>query len=69
MSEMRQLTDKELDTVCGGHGFSISDSFNWAPQTQSASQVAQAVVAGALIGSGGNATAQNLLSQTQSISF
>jgi hypothetical protein len=68
MSEMRQLTDKELDTVCGGT-FSISDSFNWAPQTQSASQVAQAVVAGAIIGNGGNATAQNLLSQSQSIHF
>jgi hypothetical protein len=68
MSEMREITDKELDAVCGGR-FSISDSFNWVPQTQSASQVAQAIVAGAIIGNGGNATAQNVLSQSQSVSF
>jgi hypothetical protein len=64
MSEMRELTDKELDTVCGGKSY--SDSYNWVTQTLSASQVAQAVVAAALIGVGGNATAANALSQSQS---
>ena len=67
MSEMRELIDTELDAVCGG--YSYSDSFNWVTQTQSASQVAQAVVAGAIIGVGGNATAANALNQSQSSSI
>src|SRR4029077_16696390 len=41
MSEMRQLTDKELDAVCGG-GL-LFDSFNIVVQPQIATQIGVAV--------------------------
>jgi hypothetical protein len=62
MSEMRQLTDNELDTVCGGT-FSISDSFNYVSQTNNATQVGAAVGGSSVTGNGGNATNVQWLKQ------
>ena len=60
MSEMRELTDKELDAVCGG-GF--SDSFNIVVQPQIATQIGVAVGGFSVFGNGGNATVTNWLHQ------
>jgi len=62
MSEMRQLTDNELDTVCGGT-FSFSDSFNHVYQQNNATQVGAAVGGSSVTGNGGNATNVQWLKQ------
>jgi hypothetical protein len=62
MSEVRELTNKELDAVCGGGGFRLSDSFNYVQQQNNATQVAAAVGGPGLFFSG-NATARNWLNQ------
>ena len=62
MSQMRELTDKELDTVCGGGGF-FDHSFNIVVQPEIATQVGVAVGGFSLFGNGGNATVTNWLSQ------
>jgi len=62
MSEMRQLTDNELDTVCGGT-FSFSDSFNYVRQENNATQVGAAVGGSSVTGNGGNATNVQWLKQ------
>jgi hypothetical protein len=62
MTEMREMTDKELDTVCGGR-FSISDSFNYVSQTNNATQVGAAVGGSSVFGNGGNATNTQWLKQ------
>jgi hypothetical protein len=68
MSEMRELSDTELDAVCGG-GFSISDSYNWVKQTQVAYQSGAAVGGNSKWGNGGNATNTQTITQSQSASF
>ena len=60
MSEMRELTDKELDAVCGGGFF---DSLNIVVQPQIATQVGVAVGGFSVFGNGGNATVANVLGQ------
>jgi hypothetical protein len=60
MSEMRELTDKELDTVCGGGFF---DSFNIVVQPQIATQVGVAVGGSSVFGKGGNAAVTQWLNQ------
>jgi len=60
MSEMRELTDKELDTVCGGGFF---DSFNIVVQPQIATQVGVAVGGFSVFGNGGNATVTQWVGQ------
>ena len=60
MSEMRELTDKELDTVCGGGFF---DSFNIVVQPQIATQVGVAVGGLSVFGNGGNAVVAQVLGQ------
>ena len=60
MSEMRELTDKELDAVCGG-GF--SDSFNIVVQPQIATQIGVAVGGFSVFGNGGNAAVAQMLGQ------
>ena len=62
MSEMRELTDKDLDAVCGG-GFSFSDSFNQVVQTNNAYQAGAAVGGSSVGGNGGNATNTQWLKQ------
>jgi hypothetical protein len=62
MSEMRQLTDKELDEVCGGT-FSISDSFNIVVQPQIATQIGVAVGGSSVFGNGGSAFVGEVLGQ------
>jgi len=61
MSEMRQLTDKELDAVCGG-GL-LFDSFNIVVQPQIATQVGVAVGGFSVFGNGGNAVVAQVLGQ------
>ena len=58
MSQMRELTDKELDAVCGG-GFSV----NIVVQPQIATQVGVAIGGFSVFGNGGNATVTNWLHQ------
>ena len=58
MSEMRELTDKELDAVCGG-GFSV----NIVVQPQIATQIGVAVGGFSVFGSGGNAVVAQTLGQ------
>ena len=60
MSEMRELTDKELDAVCGGGVF---DSFNIVVQPQIATQVGVAVGGFSVFGNGGSANLTQLLAQ------
>jgi len=60
MSEMRQLTDKELDTVCGGGFF---DSFNIVVQPQIATQIGVAVGGSSVFGNGGSAVVAQVLGQ------
>jgi len=61
MSEMRELTDKELDAVCGG-GL-LFDSFNIVVQPQIATQVGVAVGGFSVFGNGGNATVTQWVGQ------
>ena len=61
MSEMRELTDTELDAVCGG-GF-FDHSFNIVVQPQIATQVGVAIGGFSVFGNGGNATVTNWLHQ------
>jgi hypothetical protein len=61
MSEMRELTDKELDEVCGG-GF-FDHSFNIVVQPQIAFQAGVAVGGFSVFGNGGNATVTQVLGQ------
>jgi hypothetical protein len=63
MSEMRELTDTEVDAVCGAGGFSISDSYNWVTQANNAYQAAAAVGGYSVKGNGGNATVTQWLNQ------
>ena len=63
MSQMRELTDKELDTVCGGKSY--SDSFNWVSQSQEAYNAAAAFGGNSKWGNGGNATVTQTITQTQ----
>jgi hypothetical protein len=60
MSEMREMTEKELDAVCGG---GLSDSFNIVVQPQIATQIGVAVGGFSVFGNGGNAAVQQWLSQ------
>jgi hypothetical protein len=60
MSEMRELTDTELDAVCGGGFF---DSFNIVIQPQIATQVGVAVGGFSVFGNGGNAVVAQGLGQ------
>jgi hypothetical protein len=62
MSEMRELTDTEIDAVCGG-GF-FDHSFNIVVQPQIATQVGVAVGGFSVYGNGGNATVTNWLHQS-----
>ena len=61
MNEMRELTDTELDAVCGG----FFDFGNIVTQTNIATQVGVAVggVSGITGGNAGNATVAQLLAQ------
>ena len=61
MSEMRELTDTELDAVCGG----FFDFGNIVTQTNIATQVGVAVggISGITGGNAGNATVAQLLAQ------
>jgi hypothetical protein len=52
MSEMRELTDTELDAQCGG---GVLDSFNIVVQPQIVTQVGVAVGGSSVFGNGGNA--------------
>ena len=61
MSEMRELTDTELDAVCGG-GF-FDHSFNIVVQPQIATQVGVSIGGFSVFGNGGNATVTNWLHQ------
>jgi len=61
MSEMRELTDTELDAVCGG-GF-FDHSFNIVVQPQIATQVGVAVGGFSVFGNGGSANLTQLLAQ------
>jgi hypothetical protein len=61
MSEMRQLTDKELDAVCGG-GL-LFDSFNIVVQPQIATQIGVAVGGSSVFGNGGSAVVGQVLGQ------
>jgi hypothetical protein len=61
MSETRELTDKELDTVCGGNY--NSDSHNTVTQSNSATQMAVAMGGYGVLFSG-NAFAKNWLIQS-----
>jgi len=61
MSEMRQLTDKELDAVCGG-GL-LFDSFNIVVQPQIATQIGVAVGGSSVFGNGGSAVVAQVLGQ------
>jgi len=61
MSEMRELTDIELDAVCGG-GL-LFDSFNIVVQPQIATQVGVAVGGSSVFGKGGNAAVTQWLNQ------
>ena len=58
MSQMRELTDKELDAVCGG-GFSV----NIVVQPQIATQVGVAIGGFSVFGNGGGANVTQLLGQ------
>jgi len=58
MSQMRELTDKELDAVCGG-GFSV----NIVVQPQIATQIGVAVGGFSVFGNGGNAAVAQMLGQ------
>ena len=62
MSEMRELTDTEIDAVCGG-GF-FDHSFNIVVQPQIATQVGVAVGGFSVYGNGGNASVTNWLHQS-----
>jgi hypothetical protein len=62
MSEMRELTDIELDAVCGG-GL-LFDSFNIVVQPQIATQVGVAVGGFSVFGNGGAANVAQLLAQS-----
>ena len=63
MSEMRELTAKELDAVCGG-GLNIA-SYDHLIQTNVNYQTARAYGGWSIKGNGGDATAVNALgSQT-----
>jgi len=61
MSEIRELTDKELDTVCGG----FLHFGNIVTQTNTATQVGVAIggLSGLTGGNAGNATVAQLLGQ------
>jgi len=61
MNEMRELTDTELDAVCGG----FFDFGNIVTQTNIATQVGVAVggISGITGGNAGNATVAQLLAQ------
>jgi hypothetical protein len=61
MGEMRELTDTELDAVCGG----FFDFGNIVTQTNIATQVGVAVggISGITGGNAGNATVAQLLAQ------
>ena len=61
MNEMRELTDTELDAVCGG----FFDFGNIVSQTNIATQVGVAVggISGITGGNAGNATVAQLLAQ------
>jgi len=61
MSEMRELTDIELDAVCGG-GL-LFDSFNIVVQPQIATQVGVAIGGFSVFGNGGNAVVPQALGQ------
>jgi hypothetical protein len=61
MSEMRELTDTEVDAVCGGGFF---DSFNIVVQPQIATQVGVAVGGSSIFGKGGNAAVAQWLNQS-----
>jgi hypothetical protein len=63
MSEMRELTDKELDAVCGGTvpiGPITIASYNWVKQTNNNYQKATAYGGWSFKGNGGNAIAFNV---------
>jgi hypothetical protein len=60
MSEMRELTDNELDTVCGG---GLIHSINIVVQPQIATQVGVAVGGFSVFGNGGNAIISQAIGQ------
>jgi hypothetical protein len=63
MSEVRELTNQELDAVCGG-SFNFA-SYDWIKQTNNNYQTARAYGGDSKWGDGGSALAANVLgSQT-----
>jgi hypothetical protein len=66
MSEMREMTDKELDGVCGGYA---SDSFNYIRQTQKAYQAAAVFGGQSVWGNVGDTTNTQSITQSQSVSL
>jgi len=66
MSEMREMTDKELDSVCGGYA---SDSFNYIRQTQKAYQGAVVIGGSSYWGNVGDTTNTQSITQSQSVSL
>ena len=60
MSEMRELTDNELDTVCGG---GLIHSINIVVEPQIATQVGVAIGGFSVFGNGGGANVTQLLGQ------
>jgi hypothetical protein len=62
MSEMYQLIDAELDAVCGGGPFDVSNlTGNIVVQPQIATQVGVAVGGFSVFGNGGSANLTQLL--------
>jgi hypothetical protein len=64
MSEMREMTDQELDAVCGGYA---SDSYNYIKQTQKAYQGALVIGGQSEWGNVGNTTNTQTITQSQSV--
>jgi hypothetical protein len=62
MSEMREMTDQELDAVCGGY---VSDSYNYIKQN--AYQGAMVIGGQSYWGNVGNTTSTQTITQTQSV--
>jgi len=60
MSEIRELTDKELDAVCGG---GLIGSINIVVQPQIAAQIGVAVGGFSVFGNAGNAIISQSLGQ------
>ena len=66
MIEMREMTDQELDAVCGGYA---SDSFNYIRQTQKAYNGAVVIGGSSYWGNVGDTTNTQSITQSQSVSL